>query len=150
MAWVDRCSGQHTDYSYRVSKNLFNDRVKVTIGGSVSSDADPTQNMKENFVDDISLEYRLDKRDNMSLKVYRYNTQESILEGEVIDTGVGFVVRKKLNRLGNLFRLSRDPEKRQQREEKRAQRKNTKPNERPAHPTETSSSTPSETSADHE
>lgn len=143
-------SGQHTDYSYRVSKNLFNDRVKVTIGGSVSSDADPTQNMKENFVDDISLEYRLDKRDNMSLKVYRYNTQESILEGEVIDTGVGFVVRKKLNRLGNLFRLSRDPEKRQQREEKRAQRKNTKPNERPAHPTETSSSTPSETSADHE
>ena len=60
-------------------------------------------------MDDISLEYRLDKRDNMSLKVYRYNTQESILEGEVIDTGVGFVVRKKLNRLGNLFRLTRDP-----------------------------------------
>ncbi len=116
-------SGQHTDYSYRVSKNLFNDRVKVTIGGSVSSNVDPTQNMKENFVDDISLEYRLDKRDNMSLKVYRYNTQESILEGEVIDTGVGFVVRKKLNRLGNLFRLTRDPEKRQQREERRARRK---------------------------
>ena len=153
-------SGQHTDYSYRVSKNLFNDRVKVTIGGSVSSNADPTQNMKENFVDDISLEYRLNKRDNMSLKVYRYNTQESILEGEVVDTGVGFVVRKKLNRLGNLFRLTRDPEKRQQRIEKRTRRKQarqaartakgtaeeTTPESQPAAPSVTTPETPS----DHE
>lgn len=149
-------SGQYTDYSYRVSKNLFNDRVKVTIGGSVSSNADPTQNMKENFVDDISLEYRLDKRDNMSLKVYRYNTQESILEGEVVDTGVGFVVRKKLNRLGNLFRLTRDPEKRQQRTEKRARRKQARQDVRTAsetasesQPNEPSIETP-ETPSDHE
>ena len=130
-------SGQHTDYSYKVSKNLFNDRVKVTVGGSISSDTDPAQNMKENFVDDISLEYRLNKRDNMSLKVYRYNTQESILEGEVVDTGVGFVVRKKLNRLGDLFRLTRNPEKRQQREEKRALKKKMKQQTKADNPAET-------------
>lgn len=103
--------GQHTDYSYKVSKSLFSDRVKVTIGGSINTDQNATQNLKENFVDDISLEYRISRRDNMFLKVYRYNTQQSILEGEVIETGAGFLVRKKMNKLRELFRLSRSPEK---------------------------------------
>ncbi|MCC8035716.1 MAG: translocation/assembly module TamB, partial [Rikenellaceae bacterium] len=111
--------GQHTDYSYRVSKSLFDDRVKVTVGGSINPDAGTDDNLKDNFVDDIALEYRLSNRDNMFLKAYRYNTQESILEGEVTETGFGFVARKSLNKLKELFRLRRSPE---QKELKRTRR----------------------------
>ncbi len=118
----DVTGNTYTNYSYSVSKSLFSDRVKITIGGSVS-DNSSAQDMKDNFVDDVTLEYRLTKRDNMFLKVYQYNTQESILEGEVTETGVGFVVRKKLNRLGDLFRLTRDGEKKQKRIQKREERK---------------------------
>ena len=39
---------QRTDYSYKVSKNLFNNRVRAVIGGKFSTDADPTENLKEN------------------------------------------------------------------------------------------------------
>ena len=105
--------GTRTDYSYKVSKTLFNDRFKVIIGGSFSPDAAADENLKENLVDDISLEYRLDKRDNMLIKIFRHTGYESILEGEVTQTGVGFVVRKKLLKLSELFRLSSRKEKKE-------------------------------------
>ena len=96
--------GTRTDYSYKVSKTLFNDRFKVIIGGSFSPDAAADENLKENLVDDISLEYRLDKRDNMLIKIFRHTGYESILEGEV---------RKKLLKLSELFRLSSRKEKKE-------------------------------------
>ena len=113
----DDPNGQRTDYSYRLSKSLFSNRVRAVIGGKFSTDADPSQNLKENLIDDISLEYMLTKRDNMYLKVFRHTGYESILEGEITETGVGFVIRKKLLRLGDLFRLTkRSTEKRQRNE----------------------------------
>ena len=113
----DDPNGQRTDYSYRLSKSLFSNRVRAVIGGKFSTDAAPSQNLKENLIDDISLEYMLTKRDNMYLKVFRHTGYESILEGEITETGVGFVIRKKLLRLGDLFRLTkRSAEKRQRNE----------------------------------
>ena len=113
----DDPNGQRTDYSYRLSKSLFSNRVRAVIGGKFSTDAAPSQNLKENLIDDISLEYMLTKRDNMYLKVFRHTGYESILEGEITETGVGFVIRKKLLRLGDLFRLTkRSTEKRQRNE----------------------------------
>ena len=93
-----------TDYSYRAAKSLFNNRVKVVIGGSLSPDDNADVNFKENFIDDISLEYYLNQRDNMYIKVFRHTGYESILEGEITQTGVGFVVKKRLVNLWELFR----------------------------------------------
>ena len=55
----------------------------------------------------MSLEYMLPKRDNKFLKVFRPTGSERILEGEITETGVGFVIRKKLSRLGDLFKPMR-------------------------------------------
>lgn len=93
-----------TDYSYRAAKSLFNNRMKVVIGGSLSPDDNADVNFKENFIDDISLEYYLNQRDNMYIKVFRHTGYESILEGEITQTGVGFVVKKRLVNLWELFR----------------------------------------------
>ena len=103
----DDPNGQHTDYSYRLSKNLFSNRIRAVIGGKFSTDSDPSQNLRENLIDDISIEYMLDKRDNMYIKLFRHTGYESILEGEITETGVGFVIRKRLSRLGDLFRSSK-------------------------------------------
>lgn len=113
--------GTRTDYSYKLSKKLFDNRVRITVGGKVSSGGDPNQNAAENLVDDISLEYQLTRRDNMYLKVFRETNFESILEGEVTETGVGFGVRKKVLKLGDLFRLTK--EKKEAKAERRAERK---------------------------
>ncbi len=118
MDTVDDQGATHTDYSYSVSKSLFDDRFKISIGGTVSNDKN-INSTEENFVDDVEIEYRITKRDNIFIKGYRYNTQESILEGEVVETGVGLVIRKKMNKLRELFRLVPDPAIRLERQKAR-------------------------------
>ena len=120
--------GTRTDYSYKLSKRFFDNRVRVSVGGKVSSGGDPAQNAAENLVGDISLEYQLSRRDNMYLKAFRETDFESILEGEVTETGVGFGVRKKVSKLGDLFRLTKEKKevkeaRRAHRQEQRAERR---------------------------
>lgn len=101
---LDETGTQRTDYSYQFSKSLLDNRLKFVIGGSYASNQDVTQNLKENLIDDISLEYRLTKRENMYLKVFRQTGYESIIEGEITQTGAGFLFRKQVNSLLDLFR----------------------------------------------
>ena len=104
----DGTGTQRTDYSYKFSKSLFDNRLKVVVGGSYATNQDATQNLKENLIDDISLEYRLTKRENMYLRVFRHTGYESIIEGEITQTGVGFLYRKQLMSLFDLFRKKRN------------------------------------------
>ncbi len=97
-------TGERTDYSYRLSKNLFGNRVRAVVGGRIATDSDPTENLRDNFLSDISIEYLVNRSGNIYLRLFRHSDYESILEGEVVETGVGFVVRKRLSRLGDLFR----------------------------------------------
>lgn len=92
-----------TQYSYRVSKSLFNDRFKIVIGGNYASDVDPDQNLQQNLINDISFEYFITPTGSMYVKIFRHTGYESILEGEVTQTGVGFVYKRKLRRLRDLF-----------------------------------------------
>ncbi len=97
-----------TSYSYRVSKTFFDDRFKIVIGGNYSSDADADENFSQNLINDISFEYMLNKSGSMYVKIFRHTGYESILEGEITQTGVGFVLKKKLNTLWELFGIRRD------------------------------------------
>ncbi|WP_336533215.1 translocation/assembly module TamB domain-containing protein, partial [Bacteroides acidifaciens] len=48
---------KRTDYSFRYSQRLFNNRFQIVIGGKVSQGENAT-NDAESFIDNISLEYR--------------------------------------------------------------------------------------------
>lgn len=90
-------------YSYQVSKTLFNDRFKIIVGGNYSTDSNADENIAENLINDISFEYFLNQQQTMLVKLFRHMGFESILEGEVTQTGVGFVYRRKLDRLGRIL-----------------------------------------------
>ena len=100
-------SQQTTSYSYKVSKSLFNDRFKIAVGGNYSTDVDANQNLAQNLFNDISLEYTLNKSGTMYVKIFRHTGFESILEGEITQTGVGFVYKRKIRRLSDMFRFKR-------------------------------------------
>ena len=102
---VDGSSSQTTSYSYQVSKSLFNDRFKIVIGGNYSTDANADENFSQNLINDISFDYFLNKGHTMYVRIFRHTGYESILEGEITQTGVGFVYRKKLNQLGDMFKF---------------------------------------------
>lgn len=92
-----------TQYSYQVSKTLFNDRFKIVVGGNYSTDAEAQDNIAENLISDVSFEYMLNNSGSMYIRLFRHTGYESILEGEVTQTGVGFVVKRKIRRLADIF-----------------------------------------------
>lgn len=96
-----------TSYSYKVSKSLFDDRFKIVVGGNYSNDAESDAELAESLINDVSFEYYINRNGTMILRIFRHNDFESILEGEVTETGVGFVYKRKLRRLGDLFRRYR-------------------------------------------
>lgn len=107
-----------TDVTYQFSKQLFNDRVRVKIGGRISTDGSEGQggsSLQDNLVDDISIEYVLTKKRNLYAKVFRHSNYESVLDGEVVQTGGGIVWRKNFRKFKDLF-------KNKNREERRAEK----------------------------
>ena len=94
--------GKLTDYSFRYSQRLFNNRFQIVIGGKVSTGENATNNA-ESFIDNISLEYRLDRTGTRYVRLFYDKNYESVLEGEITETGVGLVLRKKLDKLSELF-----------------------------------------------
>ena len=96
-------TSQTTSYSYQVSKSLFNDRFKIVVGGNYSTDANAEENFSQNLIKDISFEYYLNAAQTMYVRIFRHTGYESILEGEVTRTGVGFVYKRKMASLRNLF-----------------------------------------------
>ena len=102
----DRTSAEtgdkQTDYSFRYAQRFFGDRVQIVIGGKVSTGAGAT-NSVESFIDNISLEYRLDATGTRYVRAFYNKNYESVLDGEITETGIGLVLRRKVDRLGELF-----------------------------------------------
>ena len=99
-------SKTETSYSYRLSKTLFNDRFKIVVGGEYSTDASSEVNFSQNLINDISFEYYLTESGNQYVHLFRHTGFESVLEGQITTTGVGYVIKRKINDLRHLFRRS--------------------------------------------
>lgn len=91
-----------TDYSFQFAKRFWNNRISVIIGGKVSTGQD-AQNSAESFIDNISVEYRLDRTASRYVKVFYDRSMQDPLEGQLTKTGAGIVLRRKTDRLGELF-----------------------------------------------
>ena len=92
-----------TDYSFRFAKRFWNNRLSVIIGGRISTGNENVAKENNSFIDDISLEWRLDDSGTRYVKLFHSKNYEDILEGEIIETGIGVVLRRKVNKLGELF-----------------------------------------------
>jgi hypothetical protein len=96
-------SGTATSYSYRLAKSLFNDRFKIVVGGEYSTAAAEDEHIADKLFNDVSLEYYLNDNATRYLKLYRHSSYENVLEGQVIETGIAYVLKRKLTYLRNLF-----------------------------------------------
>lgn len=100
-----------TDYSVKVSQTLFNDRVRVTVGGKLTSDGDALSGKNEARLNDLSVEY-LTKEDGSSyVRLFHKTNFQNILEGEVVETGVGYVQQRSGYRFWDIFRTNKNRDK---------------------------------------
>ena len=91
-----------TDYSFQFAKRFWGNRISVIIGGKVSTGADAT-NSAESFINNVSVEYRLDQGATRYVKAFYDRDTQDPLEGQLTKTGVGLVLRRKTDKLGELF-----------------------------------------------
>lgn len=96
------------DYSFKFSKRFFSDRLSVSIGGRVSDNATVNQQTGiGSFIDDVSLEWRLDDSGSRYVRLFHGKDYDNLIEGVLEKNGAGLVYRKKFGSITdfkNIFR----------------------------------------------
>lgn len=99
---TDASGTSHTDYSFKFSKRFWNNRIRIVVGGKVSTGSEMT-NQNESFFDNVTLEYRLGNSSDKYVKLYYDNNAYDWLEGTIREYGVGFTWRRSLQNLKEMF-----------------------------------------------
>lgn len=104
---VNGVAGSRTDYSFRFAKRFYNDRIQVILGGRISTGENINNGQAQPFIDNVSVEYRLDNSGSRYVKLFHNKNYESLLEGEITETGAGIVLRRKMMHLRELFNFKK-------------------------------------------
>ena len=105
---TDATGRTHTDYSFKFAKRFLNNRLKVAVGGKVTTGAELPGGRNNSFFDNVSLEYRLDDTANKYLNVYFQNNSYDWLDGYTQKYGGGFLWRRTLQNFTDIFRFKDD------------------------------------------
>jgi translocation and assembly module TamB len=122
-----------TDLNVGLSKRLLNDRLTVTLGSNFELEGPQSQKQDAStIVGNIAVDYRLSKDGRYLLRAYRKNEFEGVIDGYVIETGVGFIITVDYNRFRDIFlgkkgreeRRKRRLEQREQEEQQQQKKEN--------------------------
>ena len=93
--------GRRIDYLGRFYMGFLKERIYTTLGMRYSTNDPVTGNRF--YLDEASLEYRLDAEGARFIRVYNQTDYENLFEGEIRKTGVSAIFRRKVKRLSDLF-----------------------------------------------
>ena len=99
---TNQSGDQTTDYSFSFRKRFWGNRVSIIIGGKISTGKNAV-NTGQTIIDNVSMEYRLDKNSSRYIRLFYDRNYESLLEGELTEMGAGLVLRKRAEHLRDLF-----------------------------------------------
>ena len=119
----DYTTGQmqnRTDLNVGVSKRLLDDRLKVTIGSNFELEG-PTRPGAQttNIAGDISVDYLLSSDGRYTLRAYRKNQYQVTLQGQFVETGLGFIINMDYDRFRELFMTAKQRQEREQQRQRR-------------------------------
>ncbi|TDE05415.1 translocation/assembly module TamB domain-containing protein [Flavobacterium hiemivividum] len=101
-----------TDLNVGISKKLLNDRLKITVGSSFGLEGPQQQNQEANTIaGDVTIEYQLSKDGRYKLKAYRINKYQVALQGQVVETGLAFVITLDYDKFRELFEKEKTDKK---------------------------------------
>jgi len=97
-----------TDLNIGVSKMLLNDRLKITVGSNfeVEGNTRPGETAN-NIAGDIQLDYQLSQDGRYFARVYRKNQYQVTLQGQYVETGIGFIINMDYNRFKEIWMSSK-------------------------------------------
>lgn len=89
-------AGKTNDMNIAISKSLFNDKLRITVGSTISDN--PEVNKANGLLSLISADYKLTKSGNVFLRMYSQRDYDNILEGELNKSGIGVGATKQWKR----------------------------------------------------
>lgn len=101
---TDATGAIHTDYSFKFAKRFWNNRLRISIGGKLSSGADVGE-QQQTFFDNVTFEYRLSDTSSQYLNLFYIRDSYDWLEGNISKFGGGFTWKRKVRTFRDLFRL---------------------------------------------
>lgn len=93
----------HTDYSFKFAKRFWNNRLSISVGGKLSTGPD-VSGQNKSFFDNVEVQYRLSDISNQYLNLFYNRSVYDFLEGYVGQYGGGFMWKKKVSSLKEIFK----------------------------------------------
>lgn len=95
---------QRTDLEVGLSKKLLSDRLTVTVGSSFALEGAKTPGRDaNNIAGNVNIEYALSADGRYRLRAYRRNQNDVIVQGQIIETGIGFTLVIDYNKFREIF-----------------------------------------------
>ncbi|MBQ9636456.1 MAG: translocation/assembly module TamB domain-containing protein [Prevotella sp.] len=104
---IDATGNTSTNYSFKFAKRFWNNRLKVSLGGKVSTGAE-IESQNQSFFDNVTFEYRLDDTANKYVTLFYENNVYDWLDGFTQEYGAGFIWRRSLQHFKDVFNLRGD------------------------------------------
>ena len=97
-------SAKRTDLSLGLSKAFFNDKIEVKVGRNfeLENTSKISRNPSQVF-DNVTVNYKLTSDGRYLFKAFRKNQFQSVLEGFIVETGVGFTVTMEYGKFKEIF-----------------------------------------------
>ena len=93
---TEHASGKTSDMNIAISKTLFSDRLRITVGSTITDN--PEVNKANGLLSLITADYKLTKSGNVFLRAFSQRDYENILEGELTKSGVGMGATRQWKR----------------------------------------------------
>ncbi|WP_407494934.1 translocation/assembly module TamB domain-containing protein [Elizabethkingia anophelis] len=108
-----------TDLNVDISKKLLNDRLKVTVGSNFGLEGQARQNENmTNIAGDVTVDYSLSRDGRYMLRAYRKNDYQVALQGQIVETGIGFIITLDYDKFREIFQKSKKEKNRKVRDKK--------------------------------
>jgi len=108
QSYDDYQTGQakgRTQVEIGIKKQLFNERLSVQVGGNIDVEGEKAkQNSASDITSDVTIEYKLTDDGRYRLKGFRHNQYEGAIEGQLVETGAGFLYVHDFNKWKKIFK----------------------------------------------
>lgn len=119
----DYTSGERqsrTDLNVGLSKRLLNNRLTITVGSDITLDGPAPTNNSSMIGGNVAVDYSLSADGRYKIRAYTTNDYQGVIDGYVVESGVGFIITLDYNHFRQIFMSRRRQE--EERKKRREQR----------------------------
>lgn len=93
-----------TDLNVALSKQFFDNRLKITVGSSFGLEGTPYENQSSsNIAGNFKADYLITRDGRYKLRAYRKNEYQMALLGEIVETGLTFIITMDYDKWNELI-----------------------------------------------